>query len=128
MIPQVLWTVEKGTLYVNGRHVPFDYDVGNFKPGPEVYPVEDRLLVVLETAARNGAILPEHEIAKRGDTDYARNAYCVNFDGRVLWRGEALKLINTYVGFNIKSSSNVIALFDHGQHCEIDMETGTLMR
>lgn len=121
------WQVREGKLYVNGKHVPFDYDVGRFKPGPEVYPVEDKLLIILSTAERDGARLLEKK-PKPGDIDYARNAYCVDLQGNVLWRGEALRLVNTYAGFNIKSPSNVIAIFDHRQQCEIDLNTGQLKR
>ncbi len=128
MTSLVLWKVEQGKLYVDGKYVPFDYDIGRFKPGSEIYPIEDKLLVVLSTAERNGVLLPLEKQPKRGDIDYARNAYCVDLRGNILWRGEALRLINTYAGFNIKSPSNVIAIFDHGQQCEIDMETGKLKR
>lgn len=123
-----MWKVEEGKLYVNSKHVPFDYDIGMFKPGPEIYPVQDKLLVVLSTAKRGMALLAEEEIAKPGDIDYARNAYCVDQKGNILWRGEALRPLNKYVGFNIKSPSNVVALFDHEQHCEINIENGRLKR
>jgi len=122
-----LWKVEKGKLYVNGSYVPFDYDIGRFKPGPQVYPVRDKLLIVLSTAERNGIRLLE-EKPTPGDIDYARNAYCVNGEGKVLWRGEALRMINTYVGFYFLDPSCVRAAFDHEQNCEIDMKTGRLKR
>ena len=123
------WTVDKkGQLYIDGKHIPLPYDIGyRTREEPDVYQYENKLVVVLSYVNRNGVLLPKGHHPSRGDKDFACNAYCLDAEGDVLWRNEALRKVNYCIGFGVYKGKPFLS-FDHDQGAYVDMETGKLLR
>ena len=123
------WTVnENKQLYIGTRHIQLPYDVYHVRGGePKVYQYEDKLVVVLSTSEQNGVFLPKEKRPQRGDKAVACNAYCLDAEGNVMWRNEALRKVNFCIEFGIRKGVPTL-YFDHDQYCSVDMETGKLLR
>lgn len=122
------YEISQSKLFVNNKQIDFKYDISYLtQEEPAVFEIENKLLVVLNYAKKDGLFLHRAEESLIGDVDRARNAYCLDQQGAILWRGEAYRMVNTYISF-CRWKDKIYAQFDHNQSCEINMETGELIR